>query len=304
MKKFKKQISFLLCIIILLSSNCIYASAEDNSNEIERAKNVLLQSGWTIEEINDFLTEEALLEYKDAQPAVVSEKKYFKVSEDAVQEVTKEECEEAVAEIKENNMVSPASYIPGGGVDSDEVVTTDGYMEYYVSAYNVGENGEYILSARYEWLISPFFTDIDVFGLGHDTNLTQLSDHDVYYVYKVDGMFTTGLTTSYFTDEYTVPDGINIDDGGTVVKQDLSTHAVTTTSYGTTFFNHRGFIQYRVRLNNFNVNTVAVYAEYLHQQHILSVSPSISYPAGGSIGVSSESKFKRMSPNPYLSFEV
>lgn len=34
------------------------------------------------------------------------------------------------------------------------------------------------------------------------------------------------------------------------------------------------------------------------------VSPSISYPAGGSIGVSSASKFKRMSPNPYLSFEV
>ncbi len=301
-KNYRKSISLLLCIGMLLSFNCPHVSAEDNSDEIARATNVLIQSGWTQEEIDDLLTEEALLEYKDAQPAVVSEKKYFKVSTDTVEEVTEEECDVAVAEIlelKENTEVSVAAVIPGGQTVSDEVVTTDGYMEYYVSAYNVG-NGQYILSARYEWLTEPFYTDEDVFGLGHDTNLTQLSEYDVYYVYKVDGRSVNGLTIIEFTDEHTVPDGINIDNGGTVVKQDLTTNVLG----GTSFFNHRGFIQYRVKVNNPNVTTVAIYAEYLHQQHVFSVSPSISYPAGASIGVTSANKFKRMSPNPYLSFDV
>lgn len=34
------------------------------------------------------------------------------------------------------------------------------------------------------------------------------------------------------------------------------------------------------------------------------LSPSISYPLGASISVSNEAKFVRMSPNPYLSFNV
>lgn len=305
-KNFRKYISLLLCVGILLSFNCTYVIAEDNYDDIARATNVLLQSGWTQEEIDDFLTEEALLAYKDAEPAVVSEKKYFKVTTDSIQEVTKEECESGVAEALriENNEVSPAAIIPGGQTVYDEVVTTDGYMEYYVSAYNAGGDGEYIISARYEWLTNPIFTDEDVFGLGHDTNLTQLSDYDVYYVYKVDYRYTMGTTVIENTDTYTTPDGINIDNGGTVVKQDLSTSAYLENGDGTSFSHHRGFLQYCVRVNNPNVNTVAIYAEYLHQQHVISVSPSISYPAGGSIGVTYESKFKRMSPNPYLSFEV
>ena len=224
-----------------------------------------------------------------------------------MQEVTKKECELAVEKMImskcEAGDVSPNAVIPGGQMGSDVIVTTDGYMEYFVSAYNAG-NGEYVLSARYEWLINPNFTDVDVFGLGHDSNLTQLSDYDVYYRYKVDATHTMGVTVTKTTDEYTVPDGISIDDGGTVVKQDLSDNAFTSSGDGTAFTNHRGYLQYRVRVNNSNVNTVAVYAEYLHQQHIISVSPSISYPAGASIGVSSASKFKRMSPNPYLSVDL
>ncbi len=308
MKRCRKIIAIMLCLGIVLGCS-ICTTASTYNADIEEATQVLLQSGWTQEEIDDMLTEEIILEYKDVQPAVVSERKFFKVTEEGTYEITQDVCEREVALVKElkeaeqTGGVMHRTVIPGGTTGTDTVVTTDGYLEYYVSAYNAG-GGEYILSARYEWLISPWNRKIDVFGLGHDSNLTQLDDYGYSYVYKYDYKVVNGNNINELTAEVNTPTGISIDDGGTVVKQELKNDIVVVDGPSETYYNHRGFLQYRARVNNSNVNTVAVYAEYLHQEGAVQVSPSISYPASGSISVTYSTFFNRMSPNPYLSIDL
>ncbi|MBQ9121555.1 MAG: hypothetical protein IJY12_04225 [Clostridia bacterium] len=315
--KTKKLLSWILMVVLLFSFNfSSYATSlfDDSVQEdLERAANVLLQSGWTQEEIDDLLTEEVLLEYKDVQSVMVSDKKYFKVASSGdVSEVTEADCALAVEQRKliayermiasrdaGENSVGVMAVIPGGETVYDEVLTTDGYLEYYVSAYNCG-NGEYILSARYEWVIDPYNKKVDVFGLGHCDGLTQVGDSGgVYYVYKADVTQQDGIGTIEYVAEITTPTELCIDDGGTVVSQDLISNTSETSA-----LNHRGFIQYRAALSSTTELNVSIFAEYLHQEAIIGVSPGLSFPEGGSIGITFENKYKRMSPNPYLQFEV
>lgn len=302
-------------IIMTMVFSMFITTAEARELNRDKAIKVLVDSGWTYKDIDDLLTEDALLEFSNAK-SLGSSVKYIKVTEDEVVEMSKEEMMTKVKELKkerdaialsEGDLVTLRS--PGDTIQ-DPVITTDGYMSYYVQTYDLG-GGEYMLSARYEWLINPNNRREDVFGLGHDVNLTQLSTYTPYYVYKTDitDKKANGTAVNY-TYETNTPNGMAKDVGGTVVKQDLrnnATNASTNLPHGIvsrTAENHRGYLQYKVKVNNTSVTSVSIYSEYLHQQYGLSVSPSISYPLGASIGVSSASKFKRMSPNPYLSFDV
>lgn len=304
----RKALSFTLFLGMVLSCNS-YAGATDNRAAIAKATNVLLQSGWTQDEIDDLLTEEALLEYTDASPAIVSEKKYFRVGQDGVEELTEVQCKKDLEiiealQVEPGSRVSPASKIPVGGLETDEVTTTDGYMVYYASVYSAG-NDEYILSARFEWLKSPFFTDTDVFALGFGANLTRLDDHDVYYIYKAD--YKKGYESQTPTGTYErnlAQVDVKYDSGGVIISQDLATGAWGAPGSGISYSNHRGFLQYRVKVNNAAATMASIHVFYYHQQHILSVSPSVSWPRSASLSVSPASKFKEMTPNPYVSFEV
>lgn len=60
----------------------------------------------------------------------------------------------------------------------------------------------------------------------------------------------------------------------------------------------------KMKVNSSTAKVAAVYAEYLHQTATISVTPNISYPIGGSISVSSENKFERLTPNPYLMIKL
>lgn len=310
MKKVR-MIALFLTLAMMLSL-CAAAAGKDVLTDRERAINVLLQSGWTMEEIDDLLTDEAILAYKDALPVEVSEKKYYRVTEEAVYEITAEECQtqlEAIEQVENQNTepgVAPMAVIPDDGYGETEVTTTDGYLTYYVMAHNVG-NGHYVLSARYEWLKDPRNRKIDIFGLGHSEQLTQVGNAtNVYYIYKCDVLEKINTNIRQYTLEDTSPNEIFVDDGGTVVKQQLMVDVVNPMEDNTNYVyasHHRGYIQYEVEVNSDSATAFSIQAEYYHQEWLVTLSPGISYPLGGTLSLSSGTGFKRMSPNPYLSFE-
>ncbi|QUH30283.1 hypothetical protein [Vallitalea guaymasensis] len=294
-------------IIITMVFTMFVTTVEAKGLNRDQAINVLVNAGWTLEDINDLLTEDALLEFANAKIAG-SSVKYFKVTDNEVVEVSKKQAMTKVEENKKKELLNTImrnsiTTDSLGDIYKDDQTTTDGYMSYYVQAYDLG-GGEYMLSARCEWLINPKNRKTDVFGLGHDAHLTQESSYTPYYVYKADVTEHDMVTKQY---EYSTetPASIAKDPGGTVITQDLKAdYKWEATGYYKKYKNHRQYLQYKVTVNDSGVSDVSIYAEYLHQQSTYSISPSVSYPVGGSISVTMSSFFKRMSPNPYLSFKV
>ncbi len=287
-----KMICSLLSVVFLFGmSFSVYA--ENLSVKRQKAISFLLNAGWTTEEIYDLLTDEAILEFAKAKAVVSSEKKFFRVTEENSIAITEEECMEAVNSIQ--NATNGISVCAAGDEIKDEVTTTDGYLTYYVEVYSIG-GGEYMIGARFEWLIEPLNRRIDVFAINHCDQLTQISDSDeVYYVYKAD-YYSNFNTLS--TMEINEPDEMYISAGhGTAITQNL------LGSQYISFINHRGYLQYKAEVNNTTATILSVNAEYLHQQGVFGVSPSISF-GDMSIGVDYSTFFKRMSPNPYLTFSA
>lgn len=263
---------------------------------------MLLNAGWELAQIEDLISDKELLDYADVITVNSSEKKYYKVTDTQTTELTESQCFYEINELKrdfitnlttENSGISALSISPGDTL-KDEIYTSDGYFTYFVQAYYKG-GGKFILSARYEWLISPKNLRIDVFGLGHGNTLTKnISSSDVHYVYKADiPDLTNGTTYPYQT---TVPDETKIDAGGVVVKQKLNGDP--------TGVNHRGYLRYDAVTSESTVKAFEAFAEYYHQQGIYSVSPSISFPLGGGVSISNSSFFKLMSPNPHIGGEI
>ncbi|MCC8123068.1 MAG: hypothetical protein LIO58_05980 [Oscillospiraceae bacterium] len=291
---------------------CCYGMTADTNNssdsQLSEGTQVLLSAGWTQEEIDDLLSDDVIRGYADTTFAGESEKQYFKVSDDGtIYSLSETDCLQQVFAIKQqeaaSNLISAAS-IAVGDTDQSEVTTSDGYMVYYVQAYRKS-NDEFIISARFEWIITPFYKNVDVFGLGHDDKLTQIDD-SAYYAFKYTVYETMG-GKSYPVDYYSTntPTKIQVDEGGTVISQDLSANwSVWGTHTGLVRKNFTGYIQYQVRAaytNTATINTAAlIYAEYYHQKKAVSVSPSIGYPANVSISANMESYFDQMSPNPAL----
>ena len=314
----KKFMSLALAMVLLISVGS-FATAAERSDK-QKATDFLISTGWTQSEIDDLLTDEALLVYADAISSVVSEKSYFRVNETGATKVSKKEFDAGVKLAKEvqaqniEKMQVAAAAAKTTAITSGEemvslssintVTTTDGYMEYYVQSSDLG-NHKFALAARYEWLIEPSNRDIDAFGLGHDTNLTQTNE-GVYYVYKsdLDVYDTNCVYTGTTTYETYTPTSIANDPGGVAVGQDLYNTDISTYG-GIVANNHRGYIQYNVIVNNpNNITLCSVSAQYKHQQGLYTVSPSISWPAGAGLSVTYSTFFKTMSPNPYLSFVV
>ena len=294
------------CLSLSLS---VYAVAAGNfsSNEMQKeaAIQALLEGGWTKEEIDDFMTDEVLLQYAGAT-LVESSEKYLKVSENSVTEISKNACLEEVKDVKkqiaqEQMMMEMTPSISTNSM-YDEETTHDGYMVFYVQAYLSSTPSVYVLSARYEWLIEPDDRKVDVFGLGFSTQLTRTQDAP-YYVYKADVKKTIGgAVLESWT--YETSSGIRkSDSGGVAYSQQLyeDTYAYQMSERAT---NHRGFIQYKAKVNSTSATVVSAYAEYYHQDAVLSVTPSVSYPWGAGLSVTPSSKFVEMGPNPYISFDV
>lgn len=92
MKK-KKVLLLLLSLVFILNCGCHTTTVSDN--EIAEATKALLQSGWTQEEIDDLLTEDALLEFANTTEAY-SQEKYYRVKDDTAEEISEEQCEKEI----------------------------------------------------------------------------------------------------------------------------------------------------------------------------------------------------------------
>lgn len=309
----KKMISLALATCLALSLSVSVGAVEDEkiSTDEARAIEVLLKSGWTEEEIKEYIPKEGLLQYADALPAVATDERFVKVSEDADGSVVVTELPEEAfkAEVRNEASKRLAEELQNSNAglcnDTKDTVTTSGdyYLTYYVQALPSSKAKEYVLSARYQWLIAPDDRKIDVFGLGHDGNLTQTMD-PVTYVYKTNVyMIASGNKTLIEEYQDDSQAGLKKDTGGTAVKQQLYKNS-TGFGYNIKAEGHKGYIQYKVKVNSSTAKVAAVYAEYLHQTATISVTPNISYPIGGSISVSSENKFERLTPNPYLMIKL
>ena len=318
----KRMLSLALASVVAVSALSIGASADQElAYKYAAAESVLRSSGMTEEQINDIPFEE-LLTFAEVKPSIAISETYYKISVDENTEelsasvMSREDCLAAAAEANakqyelfQNRLtdvsLSSVSSVPDTGLE-DPVTTSDGYLWYSVRVFPFDEDGKYKLIAQYQWLSDPVDRDTDVFGLGHGHNVDQLGNYqDVYYYYKYDEYFVTAGHSWLAESDITTntPTSIKVDNGGTVITQKLQADSGGM-QYVNSAENHRGYISYDVELNTSAATRVSIYAEYLHQEAIIAVEPSVSYPTDGSITVTKEDKFVRMSPNPYLSFAV
>ena len=306
MKKiFKRIIAICATLVMFVSYNLNVLAADITYNiNMNQAINALLQCGWTMDEIDYFLTDEMILQYKDVQAVLSSEKMYYRVTNEDVYSLTEEECMIQLEQIEQlesagEDALQITTIVPEGEEVTTTITTTDGYMEMYVEVYNCG-NGEFICGARYEWLISPWNRKKDVFALGHSANTILMDDYDIYTVYKADYTIINGAYADVGTYVYEQPDVLHVGQGGVAVSYDLENDDMLGT---VSAYNHRGYIQYRVKLTDNDEQIFSVHADYLHQEAVIAITPSISFPLGLSVSVDQSSKFKIMSPNPYMSVE-
>lgn len=243
---------------------------------------------------------------------------YYRVTEESVTQISEIECMAAVNELKPKldkqkmmmvqRCLNPESYETMAIDESltDDVTTHDGYMKYSVSVEPASGTNNYRVSADFEWLVEPDDTAIDVWGVGYDSNLVRLGSEEVTFSYTVDVTEYIGTQINSSTVSISLEDAEQVKYGiaGVAISFDLYS-GFAYEGHVRIAENHRGEMSYVVHVSNPNVDMVAVRTEYLHQEAYLTISPSISYPWDGlSVGVGQENKFREMSPNPYLSFEV
>ncbi len=292
----KKFLSGLLILAIVVCLVPVHAEGADK-DKLKRGRAVLLNSGWTDEEIDDLLDEKAIAVYDGAE-LVSSQERYYKVSESEensgkdskVVELTKEQCLSQCELLGVNELV-----------DDDIHETYDGYLKYTLTAHYIGDE-KYVLLARYQWLKTPYFRNTDIFSLSYDTNLTMLGDEPLNYAYKAD-MFHTWKDERY-THVERQPTELFKDAGGVVVKQDLMNdmNANPDLLVEMKAYNHRGYLQYTVGLNKADVKRLAAFADYRHLQTNYGISAGVSIPEGGSLSVTPSDYYKRMSPNARIDF--
>lgn len=303
----KRILPLFLTLVIIL--NCGFYANAASDDDIAKATRVLLQSGWTQEDIDDLLTEEALLEFANTE-AVCSQEKYYRVKDDSeVEEISEEQCEREIAQIDmiENigGSVSPLSTIPVG--TTTETSGGNSYVKLNLYAYNAG-NREYVLSARFEWLKSPVCRSRDVFGLGYGNTLNQKgTNNDVYYVFKANCKEVDSInhTTKVVGEKViTSPTTKNVDTGGTVITQDLLVDKINEPGVSLLYTNQKGYLQYRAEVNNKYATSASIYARYYHREKKLSGSISVSIKPELGISITPSTDYNQITNNPYLSFNV
>lgn len=301
-KSTKKILSLVMVILMFYSLSTVQIFAYTQT-DVALGRQVLLDSGWSPEEIDDLLTDEVVANYANAT-SVGYEKKFYRIGEDSVIEITEEECNEDINNIAHqifdevemigNGSVAAPCLAPGTD-KKDEEITEDGYFTSYVRVYAYG-GGDFMLQARFEWLITPSNRKLDVFALRNSISLLPGDRDDIYYVYKAD--VTNYLPSSQYTATIENPDSMFTDDNGVVITQDLIDDSVLSTAT-----NHRGYVEYPASIANSNALRAAAYSYYYHQETTFEVTPSISFD-GPSVTVTPTTKFKFMEPNTYVQFEV
>ena len=276
----KRALLLLLLLAFILNCGCHTITVSDNKTA--DATEVLLQSGWTQADIDDLMTEDALLEFANTTEAY-SQEKYYRVKNDTAEEISEEQCEK---EINQTEITEKSGKSASNSEQSVPLKTTaeksggNSYVKINLYIYNAG-NREYVISARFEWLKRPIFRGTDIFTLGHSNTLDQAgTNNDVYYVFKFTSTQVDSITNTakqvYEHVSYS-PTTRNTDFGGTVITQRLFNDNVIEPGISTLYTNQRGYLQYRAVVNNKSAAYADIYAQYSHKKLSSTDDISISY---------------------------
>ena len=320
-KRVKAILSSFVIASMLFSNSAFAASAFNTQSSKEKAISNLINAGWTMNEINDFLNDEELLKYSDCGK-IVSETHYVRIEHqaqnsnsdgenaisgdkknietDCAVNLTKDEFFKEVNEKKSEKAAAKAtlsSYDDG----SDDHTTSDGYLRYTLSA-SYGGNSAYSLSLRYQWYITPGTRATDVIGLGHGDALTQTtSATNVYNVFKADYAEYPGSTGTLENSGKKVI----ADNGGTAISFDLPANYASD-AYTVTYSNFRGYMRYDAVITYPTManQSCGIYGIYKHQALGVKFNPSIGYPSGGTLSVSPSLNYVAETPNAYFAIRM
>ncbi|MEK3863814.1 hypothetical protein MHH60_10000 [Paenibacillus sp. FSL H7-0716] len=290
--RLKQNLCSLSLSILLVTSVPVVAFADENvSIPDTQMKQAVHEKYHISKNFVDDLSSKDLLGYFSNIPNLESasyDEKYYKIEyvpksdllsiqsnlepqnyTKTVTETSKEEAERAVA--LQNNYSSDIT--PFG-----TVTTTTSWLklETSISKYTTNTGGA---SARFEWLTSPFFRGTDALALGLNANSSV-----------VPGSSSALYKYTFYTDS-----------GNIVTDQIDYTHPNTDASIGISYnmsltktsnsLYHAGYMKFTFQPNVSTLTVADAYSLYAHAESALSVAPSVSFPGGGSVRVSPESKF-------------
>lgn len=292
MKKLFRIIISTIVLTAILAHTVIFALSETvGATNKQKAITVLLNSGWTEDEIEYFLTDDIILSYKDVKNLVSSDKSFYKVTDDGMMQITENECTEALISMSATNL-------PIGGEITDPIETSDGYLSMCLRVYNMG-SGIYRATMEYEWLKDPANTKTDVIALYCSDELVFAGRDTVSYLYRAERVLSDNSVIENIV--ITQPETIESNTYGVVVHQTLASSQTGLISTGTT--NHRGYLQAEFEVDNSSALVGAIAGEYIHQQYLWTVTPQITF-GDFDISATPSLAFKEMSPNPYLTFNI
>lgn len=291
----QKKIFSLIFAILLMCQLCSPAMAEEKS-AYQRGLEVLLASGWTLEDVENFYLPEDVELFALCGPAISTSEKYYQVSADGTSEVSKATCLAAV----QTQQAASKSGIATVSDIGDSTIAGNGYLRYVLSVYPQPSSGTYVLELNFTWLIVPPERHTDAVALTFSDGLTRqgVSSNITtrYYATITEFNGSTTTTSTYSASPSAFSGSYGAGFGFELVGDTISE------MYSRTASNHRGFIMYTVQPNG-STYTSAAQGFYAHQHSVFNWSASFSLD-GTSLSVTPENKFTMMLPNPYCSFNL
>lgn len=284
-----KFISGVLLSLILTTSLSSATFAEERAIPTEMEMKEAVHENYQISEsfVND-LSQKDLLDYYSEIPNLESvsyDEKYYKIEytlkpaslskqsildqesyNKKVTETTKEEAEKAVA-------LLGTSITPYG-----TTTTTTSWLklETSISKYTSNTGGA---SARFEWLTSPLFRGTDALALGLNANSSVIpGSSSALYKYT---FYTSSGNIVNDQIDYTQPQT----DSSAGISYNMSLTKTSNSLY------NAGYMKFSFQPNVSTLTVADAYSLYAHAESALSVVPSVSFPGGGSVRVTPESKF-------------
>ena len=291
----QKKILSLIFAILLMCQLCSPAMAQEKS-AYHRGLEVLLASGWTLEDVENFYLPADVELFALCGPAISTSEKYYQVSADGASEVSKATCLAAV----QSRQAALESGIATVSDIGDSTVAGNGYLRYVLSVYPQSSSGTYVLELNFTWLIVPPERYTDAVALTFSDGLTRqgVSSNITTRYYATISEFNGSTTT---TSTYSASPPAFSGSYGAGFSLELVDDTISE-MYSRTASNHRGFIMYTVQPNGSTYNTAAQ-GFYAHQHSYYSGSVSFSLD-GVSLSATPETKFRTMLPNPYCSFDL
>lgn len=289
-------ILFALSIILSLSNLKVSAQSPTDNFTRELAIGKMVDLGMTIDEAEHMSDEDLKVFYNANQ--VSWDKRYYYVPEDESKMpvlITEKEMLKAVEQKEYLNNVDNISTF---GYEDDTQVSSGGYLEQYVSiADSYDYPGRHYISYRASWLIQPLNRKIDVFGVAVSNATVVPGSASTKYDWVIDRYYNGNYQPNWSSATVDLKSSLKYDAHGVATKCKLMTDTLDGIQQ---VVSQNMYLSFYVTKDNPNISTIGVAGNYMHQEAVFSVSPSITavdFTVG--ISITSSDKFTTMLPNPY-----